>query len=693
MLGQTYDVSHFPVMPIMLRALPEDLPEEERPSSRPTMTTASQDERPSETSCAVPKSSASSSKPEISGLSSLHKCTRCHMAFLSATGLNQHMQERHDPILIDPDHASTAHVHKKVKTSRTIQQMLGLPPTGPIPEAPKQFECPLCLDTIGRKALIGHLRREHQAVHTGDFPFVPDHDMLPGSLTCRHCYSTFTMEQALITHFKRGSCPVLMCQRAKAQHFGTTTVSELVPMKLGVDHTLPTLLHRYFDLSQAGREYDPEPCPTFDLVSLWFPMLYTPRWTPLQCVAWFRYTTDWFSHFPEMPHTNFVTDQAFAMIRVLGHHPPIAWAWTLDTDCIPQQQWHADPVHEGTRDQLAFIQHVLGQLAQILAQNELHQPITTAQDGPAPDGRRSILPGLVDSLPRRLQKATTRDIVHRPPEEWPRAAKTELDLIYEHLREERWGFDSDVRTPASPSGRHFEPAWFGSKPDALPPMWKGIIDAIPTRAGQEMERSEAGREGHDISPPDNVPGCFHRVDHQSWQVEPGGKRRRTGPGPESKGHLDRRSQVAIPVMEPGGQGTTAKSEDTPDVRRCMSDSSSDPSVGRKPQPGAEVCSPTTFEPGQPAARCSHSHPLEAGREPQRPGSSRATYAPAQVGRQRHHSAHPYADEADDAAEIAAGGCNLPQIAQVLRGIMTTSLMNPHFAGSGMDHPFDDTARA
>ena len=77
------------------------------------------------------------------------------------------MQESHDASSSVQTTAPPAQVSKKLKTSRTIQQMLGLPPAGPIPEAPKQFECPLCLETIGRKALIGHLRREHQAVHTG----------------------------------------------------------------------------------------------------------------------------------------------------------------------------------------------------------------------------------------------------------------------------------------------------------------------------------------------------------------------------------------------------------------------------------------------------------------------------------------------------------------------------------------------
>ena len=335
MLGQTYDVSHFPVMPVMLRTLPEDRPEENRLSPHLTTTQTARDVRQSESSSAIRKSSASSSKPGHNGTTSLHKCTRCQMAFFSATALTHHMQENHDSSSGDPITAPPAQVQKKLKTSRTIQQMFGLPPAGPIPEAPQQFECPLCLETIGRKALIGHLRREHQAVHTGAFSFVPDHDMIQGSLTCSHCYNTFTMEQALITHVKRGSCPVLMCQWAKAQHFGTTLVTEPDRSSSMPENTLPALLHRYFDLSQAGSEHDSVPGPAIDLMSLWFPMLYAPCWTPLQGMTWFRYTTDWLSHFPEMPHTNFVTDQVFAMIRVLGHQPPLAWAWTLDTEYIP----------------------------------------------------------------------------------------------------------------------------------------------------------------------------------------------------------------------------------------------------------------------------------------------------------------------------------------------------------------------
>ena len=109
--------------------------------------------------------------------------------------------------------------------------------------------------------------------------------------------------------------------------------------------------------------------------------------------------------------------------------------------------------------------------------------------------------------------------------------------------------------------------------------------------------------------------------------------------------------------------------------RCMSDPPQNPSTGREPQPGAEVRGPSTFEPRRSATRRGDRHPLAFGCESQRPGSSGATYAPTQISRQRHHSAHPYADEIDDAAEITAGGRNLPQIAQVMRGLLTTSLMS------------------
>ena len=97
---------------------------------------------------------------------------------------------------VDPDRSC------QDQRQKTIQQMLQAPYRAP-PHAPlKQYECPLCQEVVGRKALWIHLKRDHQATKQDAFEFVPERDMLPGSLTCSHCFSSFTMEQALVTHFK-----------------------------------------------------------------------------------------------------------------------------------------------------------------------------------------------------------------------------------------------------------------------------------------------------------------------------------------------------------------------------------------------------------------------------------------------------------------------------------------------------------
>ena len=145
------------------------------------------------------------------------------------------------------------------------------------------------------------------------------------------------------------------------------------------------------------------------------------------------------------------------------------------------------------------------------------------------------------------------------------------------------------------------------------------------------------------------------------------KRRRTGPRPEGKGHLDGRPQMAIPVLEPRGQSFAAESEDASDVP----DTPSDSAIGRE----SEVRCTTPPQPGQLATGRCNSHPLAPGLESSRTRSSGVAYAPAHVDQKRHYLIHPYADEADDFAEITVGSSNFPQIAQVLRGLMTTCFMS------------------
>lgn len=218
------------------------------------------------------------------------------------------------------------------------------------------------------------------------------------------------MEQALITHFKRGSCPVLVRQWARSQSLGAPEAAVNVNSTPPVDNSLPALLHRHFELSQAGLEYDRWHNLTTDFVSLWFPLLYTPTWTPLHCVNWFRYTTDWVSHFPELPHTCLLTDQVFEIIHALGDHPPLAWAWNLDEEQSPQQAWHLYPVHEQLPDQIVTIKRILHALALILAQDDSCCLDRTSEHGTlAGRGDQSF----------QDQTATPRDIIHWSWQDWP----------------------------------------------------------------------------------------------------------------------------------------------------------------------------------------------------------------------------------------------------------------------------------
>ena len=99
MLGQTYDVSHFPVTPVMMRGDLEDPQEDKHDQVAPMAiddkslgdTAAPEVEPPA--SLAPVISQPSSSR----GSSCLHKCTQCHMAFLTKAGLDQHVQHAHQP--------------------------------------------------------------------------------------------------------------------------------------------------------------------------------------------------------------------------------------------------------------------------------------------------------------------------------------------------------------------------------------------------------------------------------------------------------------------------------------------------------------------------------------------------------------------------------------------------------------------
>ena len=430
LLGQTYDVSHFPVMPVMMRGDLDEPPEDDidRPDPMPVETKSMAAAAVVPTDSTAPQEHGTSSHDLSSKPSCLHKCTQCQMAFLTQSGLAQHIQHAHLP---GSASERACQDHRKPGRQKSIQQMLQAPYCAP-PHAPlKQYECPLCQVTVGRKALWAHLKKDHQATKQDAFDFVPERDMLPGSLTCSHCFCSFTMEQALVTHFKRGSCPALICEWASRMHFGLDTPSNGPASQ--TTSSLPVLPHRYFVLPRPGLIGSARTVSVLDLVNCWFPMLYAPTLYPTQQLQWFDQTVQWLAHFPELPQTRFVTDQVFSMIHALRDRLPIHWAWTLDNDSSPCIRFDQHYIHDNYTDQLSMIKQILACIVQILARNSDLQSLSSADHG-TPDWRRPIVLGSAGCLLRWLPQAPEdRHIIQWSTKEWPGAAKEELQLLCQHL--------------------------------------------------------------------------------------------------------------------------------------------------------------------------------------------------------------------------------------------------------------------
>ena len=112
-------------MPTMIRTRTDNPDNADRSEHQQEPTTL-QPARPTQI---VPDDEAQARAQQIvdrpSGSSVLHKCTQSHMAFLTATGFQQHVHEYHDHASSVVCQASSTQVHKKLKTSaRTVQQML-----------------------------------------------------------------------------------------------------------------------------------------------------------------------------------------------------------------------------------------------------------------------------------------------------------------------------------------------------------------------------------------------------------------------------------------------------------------------------------------------------------------------------------------------------------------------------------------
>ena len=123
--------------------------------------------------------------------------------------------------------------------------MLACRPDGPYPIPARMYTCPLCKESVGRKALVSHLRKFHAVHRPNVFPFETQIDMHPGHLACKHCHASFSMEIALRIHFQRAFCPVLLCTWTSHQHFGKPLDSSCPQERQSISDARTLTQHRW----------------------------------------------------------------------------------------------------------------------------------------------------------------------------------------------------------------------------------------------------------------------------------------------------------------------------------------------------------------------------------------------------------------------------------------------------------------
>ena len=375
MLGYTFQPEHFPVMPVMMKAS-RDNPMNASPQSR-SIPAAPSPHSPGahQVIVATPVRPAAPSVGDALVDVATHKpkqtifvCPQCHSSFLTATGLEKHLQS-HDPDAepVEPE------LNRASKMPRvdTIQAMLNRVPAD-IPIPPKTFLCPLCQIRIGRKGLAGHLRNVHQVDKPEFFSFRPSRDMTPGRLGCSHCMSCFTIEAALKLHFARATCPALLTEWVKDMHFGPTDMTsqsqqsftESSKSSVALEQLAPPIADPDVGLTAA------KPATRFGHCGLQMP-LDTPAWHsmlthvmcarsvdgqssvdvpmtlpfgPEQKLSWYDHFAPWLAHFTALPQVQIADALSFRLLHACAQLHPIFWAWSSDE--LVTVQHDRVPVHD-----------------------------------------------------------------------------------------------------------------------------------------------------------------------------------------------------------------------------------------------------------------------------------------------------------------------------------------------------------
>ena len=344
MSGHVMSPDHFPIMPLRTRPWSATVPSGPEPSTH---------EPPTEPAPKRAKTEGGGEEQmQHSDLNqadrpqaALHKCQTCQACFLSLNGLTTHQQTAHTELLAVPPPAKKG----RPTGTDTIAHRLRATTTE-IPVPVQEFECPLCFEHLGRKAVANHLRTVHQIDKPSSFPFRPSLDMFPGRLSCMHCKASFTMAFALKNHFDRGTCPVLLMNWVRDTHYGPKVDSQSPPAQNQPAVPLPTQGHH--STWALGLILGTDSLSTMDLRhSVQVTIARCIQFQPERRLIWYTFVMRWTIHFHDLPQVAMNLGTALHIIRWIVEPLPVHWAWhsvSMDT------WWDPSLINPARANQLAL---------------------------------------------------------------------------------------------------------------------------------------------------------------------------------------------------------------------------------------------------------------------------------------------------------------------------------------------------
>ncbi|CAK9108805.1 unnamed protein product [Durusdinium trenchii] len=257
-----------------------------------------------------------------------------------------------------------------------------MPSPGPVVDPATTYECPLCQEMIGRKALAAHLRTCHDFERPAEMDFVPARDILPGRLTCAHCRATFSMDFALRIHFKKVSCPVRLCQLVRDLHFGAP-----IPVQIADMHEAPvtrrSTMTWSFDLMGPIEPLDPlRPASMSLLTPIVFAMRTPLSFAPEVRLQWFMEALIWVIHWPALPQVCLPMTWLSWFLQHIHLLLLVIWAWRSTEGT--QRVFFREIMSERADDQLELLIEIFyfilstrwpkdGDLIQMIARLSLRQ--------------------------------------------------------------------------------------------------------------------------------------------------------------------------------------------------------------------------------------------------------------------------------------------------------------------------------